>query len=252
MNLILCAASELRGQRLCLRDGRARHCLEVLRVRPGETVRLGVVDGGIGSGLVLSCGPDWVELELHLGAAPAPAPALDLILALPRPIMLQRILKQAAVFGVRRLLLVHASRVEKSFWQSKVLAPERTQALLLEGLAQAGVDTRLPRVSLHRSFRRFVGEELPALTADVRLLAHPLAAAGLADLRDRLRGDSSVMLAVGPEGGWIEPEVASFAAQGFAIVSLGPRILHVDGAVLSLLAQIGLLRQLAPRDDNGR
>lgn len=211
---------------------------------PGDRVRLGVVDGGIGEGRVTTLGPDWIELEAHLGAAPPPPPPLDLIVALPRPIMLQRILKQVAVSGVRRLMLLQAGRVEKSFWQSKVLQPPRMHGLLIEGLCQAGVDTRLPRVSLHRSFRRFVASELPALSHAMRLLAHPEKAAGLASLRGRLAVETPVLLAVGPEGGWLDAEVESLRAHGFTAVSLGPRILHVDTAVVSLVSQVGLLREM--------
>jgi RsmE family RNA methyltransferase len=51
-------------------------------------------------------------------------------------------------------------------------------------------------------------------------------------------------LAIGPEGGWIEREVDTFAARGFTIVSLGDAILRTEAAVAGALAQLALLRRL--------
>ena len=46
------------------------------------------------------------------------------------------------------------------------------------------------------------------------------------------------MLAVGPEGGWTDAEVALLEAKGFVRQSLGPRILRTDTATVALLARL--------------
>jgi 16S rRNA (uracil1498-N3)-methyltransferase len=53
-----------------------------------------------------------------------------------------------------------------------------------------------------------------------------------------------VLIAIGPEGGWIDRELDSFAARGFTAVRLGAPILRVEAAVTAALAQITLLRRL--------
>jgi 16S rRNA (uracil1498-N3)-methyltransferase len=45
-----------------------------------------------------------------------------------------------------------------------------------------------------------------------------------------------VLLAVGPEGGWIPDEVDLLKRHGFIAVGLGPRILRTDTACIALLA----------------
>jgi 16S rRNA (uracil1498-N3)-methyltransferase len=51
-------------------------------------------------------------------------------------------------------------------------------------------------------------------------------------------------VAVGPEGGWIASELASFAALGFTPVALGPAVLRVEAAVAALVGQLWLWRRL--------
>ena len=50
------------------------------------------------------------------------------------------------------------------------------------------------------------------------------------------------IVAVGPEGGWSDYELRMFEAVGFRRVSLGPRVLRTDTAVVALLAQLTLPR----------
>ncbi|MGZ3460670.1 MAG: RsmE family RNA methyltransferase, partial [Archangium sp.] len=54
---------------------------------------------------------------------------------------------------------------------------------------------------------------------------------------------SRVVLAVGPDGGWVPFEAELLEAHGFRPVSLGPRILRVETAVPVLLGQLALLRE---------
>ena len=65
----------------------------------------------------------------------------------------------------------------------------------------------------------------------LRLLAHPSAERGT---RNAERGD--VVIAVGPEGGFTDEEVAQALTAGWRIVSLGPRILRIETAALALAA----------------
>ena len=51
------------------------------------------------------------------------------------------------------------------------------------------------------------------------------------------------MLAIGPEGGWIERELETFVERGFKPVSLGAPILRVEAAVAAALGQLLLLQR---------
>ena len=50
--------------------------------------------------------------------------------------------------------------------------------------------------------------------------------------------DAKPLLAIGPEGGWTDEEVAKLIENGFRGYSLGSRILRTDTATIALLAQL--------------
>jgi RsmE family RNA methyltransferase len=242
MNLILLDQQELDNDTVTLTDRRCTHIRKVLRNQVGDKVRVGLINGPIGRGCILALEPRQAVLTLTFDNQPPPPPLTDLILALPRPIMLKRVLSQAVQIGVGRIFLINANRVEKSFFSASLLQDDNLQNFLRLGLEQA-MDTRLPEVSLHPRFLPFVEDVLPGLTypGTTRLVAHPTATSTLPkacppQLMER------ALIAIGPEGGWVDFEIDQFQEQGFRAFSLGPRILRVDTAVPALLAQIELLR----------
>ena len=124
MNIILIEKKELFESRVVLTDHRAKHIIKVLKKEVGDHLRLGVIDGLSGEATVIAVQrkfPFVVELLVSLTGKPDPPPAIDLLLALPRPIMLRRILSQVTALGVGTIYLVNANRVEKSFWGAGLL-----------------------------------------------------------------------------------------------------------------------------------
>jgi RsmE family RNA methyltransferase len=205
----------------------------VHRAAVGESLVAGVADGRIGRGEIVRIDADEIELRVELDRDPPPPLPLTLILALPRPKVLNRVIASAASLGVKRIFLVNAWRVEKSYWSTPRLAPENLRMQSILGLEQAR-DTVLPSIETRRLFRPFAEQELPSIARGTRaLVAHPAAS----DECPRALADE-VTLAIGPEGGFIEAEVASLQRVGFAPVSLGPRVLRVETAVAALLARL--------------
>lgn len=236
MNLVLIEASELdeRG-RAVLGGGRAGHMIGVLRVTPGARVRVGLIDGGIGTAEVERVDAGRVTLRCALGEAPA-RPRVDLLLALPRPKVLGRLYGPLAQLGVGRLILSNAARVERFYFDAHQLDPAFRRAQLLEGLAQAR-DTRVPSVTVHRSLRVLVEDELDAMTPRARrLMADPGAQRGVREACTGLEADERVLIAIGPEGGWNDFERDLLRAHGFGAIGLGARTLRSDVATIALLA----------------
>ena len=247
MNLILLFAEDFASDDTVRLTGRrARHVCEVHRARVGDSLTVGRVNGPVGTGTVLSVEPDEVRLSVCLSGDPPPPAGLDLLLAMPRPKVLRRVLQSAASLGARRIVLVSAQRVEKSYFDTPFLEPMEVERNLVLGLEQAR-DTALPEVLVRRLFRPFVEDELETLwprASCARLLAHPAVERGLEDC-DLGRSASPAVLAIGPEGGWIPFELALLEAHAFTRFSLGPRILRVETAIPFAFGQVQLARARA-------
>lgn len=239
MNLILLEAADYSAaDRVHLRertgDGRARHIREILGATVGATIRVGAVDGLIGSALVLRIDDDGIELQVSLAEPPPPKLPLTLILALPRPKVLRRVIRTVAELGVRELVLLNTYKVEKSYWQSPALDADCIREYFIEGLQQCR-DSVLPVIHVEKRFKPFVEDRLPALIGDtVGLVAHPGADAAACPLAL----DRPCTLAIGPEGGFIPYEMEKLQEAGLAQIQLGPRILRVENALTALVAKL--------------
>ncbi|MFW5741069.1 MAG: 16S rRNA (uracil(1498)-N(3))-methyltransferase, partial [Myxococcota bacterium] len=115
MNLILLAPSDQFGDRFVLHDARGVHIREVLRAREGQELRVGMLNGPLGTGRVQRVDPRGVELVCRFEPAAPPRPRVDLILAVPRPKSLRKLLPEVAAFGVDRIVLLRTWRVAKPF-----------------------------------------------------------------------------------------------------------------------------------------
>ena len=235
MNLLLLVPGDMRDDGTVLLTGRRHeHARTVLRVLAGETLRVGVRGGKCGTGEVVSEGPEGLRLRVTLDADPPPRAGVSIVLAIPRPKALKRVVSAVASLGVDRLVLVNAARVEKSYFDSKVIEPAYLDSLIDIGLEQAR-DTHPPSIAIRERFRPFVEDELDGWAgASVRLVPHPTALAAV----PRVEADRPVTLAIGPDGGWVPFEVELLERCGFTPVSLGPRILRVEVAVSYLLGRI--------------
>jgi len=244
MNLILLSESDcVAGDRFRLTGRRARHVTDVLHAAPGRDLRVGLLDGPLGVGRVAEAVAGHVELDCTFDLDPPLRPRTDLVLAVPRARSLRRLLPEVAALGVDRIVLLRTWRVSKPYLSQTILRPDQYRPLLHEGLMQARC-TREPRVVVEPLFRPFVEDRLPTFAAGARCwIAHPDAPAPLA--AQRLDRDERVVLAVGPEGGWVPYEVEALGRAGFSPVSMGGRTLRVETACTALLAQVDLLRSLA-------
>ena len=258
MNLLLLEAHELADDGTAVvRDRRAGHLRDVLGVAAGDEVRAGVVGGVAGRARVLHIDADGavaLAFDVAGGVAMCPLP-VDLVLAVPRPKALARTVEVAASFAVRRIDLTNAWRVDKSYLKSPRLAPDVLAHHARLG-AEQGATTHVAPVALHPRLMPLLdrfsappvgaaarsGEAGPCDRTPPRaaLLAHPDAP----PLESGAGALDDVVLAIGPEGGWIQREVDTFIARGFTPISLGAPILRVEAAVAAALAQLTLLRRL--------
>lgn len=234
MNLLLLTNEDLIAPNLARISGRRYlHVVNVLRAKPGQSIRVGLIDGLRGQARIVAVSSTSIDLAIQLTTPPPPPVPITLLLALPRPKVLRRLLQGLAATGIKRIVLFNAARVDKSYWQSPFLTPSTLHDQLLLGLEQ-GCDTLLPDVLLRPRFRPFIEDEVPVMTmGHQRLLAHPgsdqACPSGISE---------PTCLAIGPEGGFIPFEIDCLVSRGFLPVHLGIRPLRVEMAVPAILGRL--------------
>ncbi|MEO1903135.1 MAG: 16S rRNA (uracil(1498)-N(3))-methyltransferase [Alcanivorax sp.] len=234
MNLLLLHPDQRLDDHLWRLDPRqAGHVRTVLGLTEGAPCRAGLLNGPLGEGRIESIKNNEIVVSFKAVSQPPAALGLNLLLALPRPKMLKRLLIDAASLGIKRLVLVNAWKVDKSYWRTPNLKADLLREKLLLGLEQAG-DTVLPELVLAPRFRPFVEDDLDAWAgAGPRLLAHP---GDHPALPHELDGPAT--LAIGPEGGWTPFEVELLQAHGFLPRRFGTRILRVETALPALVGAL--------------
>ena len=167
--------------------------------------------------------------------APPPQLLVELVLAMPRPKVLSRVIEACAAFGIPRIDLTNAWRVDKGYLRS----PRTEPGALLHAArlgAEQGATTHLPTIHVHERLMGLLDDRFPS-PGGVRLIAHP----GAPPIEEAVTTRSKRVLAIGPEGGWIDRELETFISRGFTPVSLGTPILRVESAVPVALGQLALL-----------
>ena len=259
MNRILFEKSEITDGIATFCGERAEHVMNVLHGEVGQILKTGEIDGKIGTSEIveicgwrsgkdsasqvggehLTGGAESLPLRIKVRVSHTEKsiePWIDIILAPPRPRVMKRLLPQLATMGVGRIMLVGAQKVEKDFWGATLLKEENYRPLLIDGLMQGGTSI-LPKIECWKSFNRFLREGLSSFATTERIVAHPYVEK-VGEKSWSWRTDVKPLLAIGPEGGWTDEEVAKLMDNGFRGYSLGSRILRTDTATIALLAQL--------------
>ena len=236
MNIILLEPSDFSTlpTRVTLTDRRFEHIRNIHRAQRGDTLRVGVLNGQLGSGIIERMDDSSVQLSIQLETTPPPPSEIELVLALPRPRVFNRILIAACTLGIKKLHFIHSKRVEKSFWSSPVLSDANIKSQLIVGLEQAR-DTVLPNVFFHKRFKPFVEDVFPQLIQEstTAYIAHPAKGPACPSAPP-----TPLSLVLGPEGGFIDYEVEKFIEAGCQPIHFGKRILRVETALAAIIGRL--------------
>lgn len=276
MNLILVDQDEIDPQgSIVLQGRRAEHIAKVIQPQPNDQLKIGVQSDNIFLADVVSVqATPFAEVELNVDLTqifkiPPPPIPLVLVVALPRPKVARRLVQLCAECGIKELHFIHSFRVEKSYWQSPLLQPPKIEKQIQLGLEQS-IDTIAMKVELHSRFKPFVQDVLPQLIdAATYYVAHPhppqpdnkasvqidsktanekVAVVGqkstfslaLKDIKLKMKRNEPQLMVIGPEGGFINYEIALLKENGAQIFSLGERIYRTETVVPIIL---GMLNQ---------
>ncbi len=220
------------SDRVVLSNRRFAHIKQVLKADVGKKLQVGLINGLMGYGEVKNIGASEVELSIVLNKKPPEPAPVSLILSLPRPKSLPRIVQTITSLGVKRVAFINSWKVEKCYWSSDYLSKEVIDKAILLGLEQS-VDTVTPEIDFFKLFKPFVEDSLAEWCGDgQKLVCHPHGAGGLSE-----SPRTKTILALGPEGGFIDYELEQFSLQGFEQYSLVDRVLKLETAIPALVSR---------------
>lgn len=212
---------------LAASDFRYEHIVKVLRLHEGNSFSAGVVNGPAGRARIESIDTDGIRFswtqEKDGEAARGQVP-VTLVVAQVRPICMKRILRDAAMLGVSRLIVSGADTAEKSYQASGLWCDGEYIKYLLDGAMQAA-GTGFPEFSLVPAMDHAIALLTPE---DARFLLDNVDGTPLFSSGEPLSGGCTV--AVGPERGWSDRERKLFSDSGFSSFSLGTRVLRTETA----------------------
>ena len=231
-----CPTPLVTGLSLSLPAGAARH-VQVLRLQPGDVIRLFNGEGGEFDATVTRMGRSDVDVEVgaHHAVEREAARAVHLLAGITANERMDWLVEKATELGVasitplvaeRSVLKLKGERAEKKLahWQGVAVAAA-------EQCGRNRVPTVHPAVTLTEWVKKAPPGErwVLSLSEDTQSLAQMQGqAAGLAM--------TPVTVLSGPEGGLSPTEEAAALAAGFAPVTLGPRVLRAETAPLAVLA----------------
>lgn len=232
MNLILLEQANLLDDNRALLSGiHHHHVVDVLKAKVGDALKVGFIDGLKGVATIQHIGLTDTAISVQFNQKPPAKLPLHIILALPRPKVIRRVLRSCAEFGVAEITLLNSYKVEKSYWQSPQLHPEKIERHLLDGLEQSG-DTVLPILNVETRFKPFVEDRLPdVLKGKQAFVCHPYVKAAMPVL-----GEKPSVITIGPEGGFTQYELEKLQEAGMQAVSIGDRILRSENALAKAIS----------------
>jgi 16S rRNA (uracil1498-N3)-methyltransferase len=208
----------------------ASHLAKVLRARSGDQLILfsgdgceyvGAIEDVRGSRVTAAVG-NAVNVDRESPFA------VTLVQCVPRGDRMDFIVQKATELGVTRIVPVLSQRsvvrLDASQAESKAA---HWRAVIVNACEQCGRN-RLPAIDTPVPLLNYLGSS-PSASARLVLAPDLESAATPSDLH------ASAEIAIGPEGGFADDELAAFRIAGFVRVKLGPRILRTETAAIAAL-----------------
>jgi 16S rRNA (uracil1498-N3)-methyltransferase len=231
-------ADEWNDDSAILRDAQAAHLTRVLRAQPGQEFDI-VAGEAVRRGVIENVSEQAVEFSLHEEIEGTDALPLIIGLSIVRFERMEWAIEKLTELGVTRIVPLSAQRSEKHLVQAAAKRAERWQKIARES-AQQSRRSDVPKIAEPISIPDWLNEKSIGtrfvLSEQERVLSLRAALTSSEFSKSEI-----IHAAIGPEGGWTERELASFAEHGWQSVSLGSRILRAETAAIAVASVVNAI-----------
>ena len=222
---------------LQLPESEAHHCLKVLRMRAGDTLRLTDGKGNFYRAEIAGQARNDKARVNILETIPQPPlwrGMIEIALAPAKNIdRVEWFAEKATEIGIDKISFLRCR-----FSERKEIATERIRKIMISAMKQSE-KARLPDVQAITDFKDFIRHDFDGQ----KFIAHCYSNNKI-HLAQAYRKNENVLVLIGPEGDFSEEEVESAKERGFIPVSLGESRLRTETAALVACQTIHIVNQI--------
>lgn len=220
-----------------------RHIKQVLRMRPGETIRVSSQTGKNMLCSVTEVADSFVSARIMEESADTELPArIILFQGMAKGERMETVIEKAVELGVTTIVPVATKYCVVRLDQKKAAAKQKRWQAIAESAAKQSKRSRIPDVEVPVDFATALkmAEELDQILVPYE---NERGMEGTKEALAGVRPDTSIGVFVGPEGGFAPEEIEALPATA-ELVSLGRRILRTETAAITMLSLLMMQLEL--------
>lgn len=228
--------AQLAGDIVTITEGDAIHMKNVLRMKPGDRIRVSTLSGRNYFCAVWEMGEAFVKAVIEKAdeSGTELLNRICLFQGLPKNDKMELIIQKAVELGVYEIIPVAMKHCVVKLDEKKAASKTARWQEIAKSAAKQSKRSLIPAV---RHPMRFSEAVSYAAGLDVRLLPYENERGMSATKKalESIKEGESIGIFIGPEGGFAPEEIA-LAEQDMQLISLGKRILRTETAGLAALA----------------
>lgn len=231
MELFYCPELSETSISVSLPPEESHHALRVLRKRPGDLLELTNGRGVLASAVIEQVKPPQISCKIDnvRQVSPPPECSIQVAVSTIRTNRMDWAIEKLTELGVGSIQPLHCR-----FTSVKAFKIEHAIKISISAMKQSG-QAYLPEINLPLPFRDYL-QQLPSPENQLRLIAH-LAENAKSFREINFNPQNSLIILIGPEGGFSREEVALAREAGFTAIKLADQILRTETAAVTALAQ---------------
>lgn len=223
---------------ITITGGDVNHIKNVLRMRPGETIRVSNQKGQDYFCKISEVGKDFVQADiLETGAATTELPGkIYLFQGIPKGDRMEHVIEKAVELGVYEIIPVRMRYCVVKLDDKKQQAKLKKWQALAMAAAKQSKRSLVPNIHPVMSYKEAIAY---AFQSEACLIPYENenGMEGTKAALKKIRGKESVSILIGPEGGFAPEEIEAVKSRG-EVISLGKRILRTDTAAITAMSMV--------------
>ncbi len=223
---------------ITITGGDVNHIKNVLRMRPGETIRVSNQKGQDYFCKISEVGEDFVQADiLETGAATTELPGkIYLFQGIPKGDRMEHVIEKAVELGVYEIIPVRMRYCVVKLDDKKQQAKLKKWQALAMAAAKQSKRSLVPNIHPVMSYKEAIAY---AFQSEACLIPYENenGMEGTKAALKKIRGKESVSILIGPEGGLAPEEIEAVKSRG-EVISLGKRILRTDTAAITAMSMV--------------